>query len=119
MTTPPTINGKSYNLAQVIETALSNAADGYVCPPDQAHAALYPNVPDAARRLTLARYITQQIGLSVDWQKLNPDDLLGSLAEIVARRNKRAGVRALKSKYGHAAAERIVSKHAGRPITLK
>lgn len=32
---------------------------------------------------------------------------------------KRNGVRALKAKYGHDAAERIVSKHAGRHISIQ
>jgi len=39
-------------------------------------------------------------------------------AKAKARR-RRAGVRALQAKYGQELAERIVSKHAGRHISLK
>jgi hypothetical protein len=111
-----TINGKPHDLENVIATAIAQAADGYVNPPMQAKAALYPNVPDAAHRLMVVYYIERQIGLQLDWQKLNPDDLLSGLTEVVARYNRRAGVRGLVKKYGHASAERIVHKQTGRTI---
>ena len=39
--------------------------------------------------------------------------------QLRTKRKRGAGLRALKAKYGHDAAERIVSKHSGRHITLK
>ena len=115
--TTVTINKKQYDLEQVITQALERAANNYTCPPDQRAADNYPNIPDAAHRITVARYIGSTIGMwNLDWQKLNPDDLLGSLTEIVTRYNRRAGVRGLVKKYGHESAERIVKNHSGRTI---
>lgn len=115
--TTATINKKQYDLEQVIAQAVEKAENGYICPPDQRTADNYPNIPDAAYRITVARYIGNTIGVyTLDWQKLNSDDLLGSLTEIVTRYNRRAGVRGLVKKYGHESAERIVKKYSGRTI---
>ena len=115
--TTVTINKKQYKLEQVIAQAVEKAGNGYVCPPDQQKAAQYPTVENAAWKITVARYIINTIQLyHLDWQKFNYDDLLGSMVELTAKYNRRAGVRGLVKKYGHESAERIVKNHSGRTI---
>lgn len=115
--TTVTVNKQKFELETVIASAIEKAGNGYVCQPDQRTADLYPHLLDAAHRITVTRYISQQIGMwSLDWQKLNPDDMLGSLTEIIARWNKRAGVRGMVKKYGRESAQRIIENKSGRTI---
>jgi hypothetical protein len=119
VTTTVTVNGKKYNLEQVLNQAIEKANNGYVCPPDLRTAATTANPEQAARIITIARYVGQIIGWTPRWDKLNPDDLLGSLTAAVAGRNKKAGKNAMVSKYGHDLAQKIISEKAGRHISLK
>ena len=109
------INKKDYNLDELVAQAVNMASDGYICPADQRMA----RTPEAAYMMTIARYIGKITGFTPDWQRLNRDDLAGSLAEIVAVYNKRAGVRGLKRTYGKESAERIIENKTGRKVTLR
>lgn len=58
-----------------------------------------------------------QVNLDVmDFLGKTNEEIQARFDEKCGNRNKRAGVRALVSKYGHESAERIVKKHSGRTI---
>lgn len=113
--TTVTINKQQHDLTAVIANAIERASDGYVCPPD----ARIATGPEQARHITIVRYINNQLGTSFGWEKFDPADYLGSLTAIATKYNRRAGVRGMVRKYGHEAAQRIISNHAGREINLK
>src|SRR3972149_10691842 len=108
-----TINKQQHDLEATVAAAIEKAGNGYVCPPDRAAAESFvkfysrnpDEIPAIALHITITRYIKQAMGwYQLDWQKIDSADYVGSLVELGRKFNKRAGVRALKSKYGRDAA---------------
>jgi len=80
-------------------------------------------VDEIENHLRLVDEVAAEFDTTLDAAKVTfgaTREQIAEKAEAKAKRyRRRAGVRALQRKYGHDAAERIVSKHAGRHITLR
>lgn len=67
----------------------------------------------------LNKQIYQETGITISWASIGNrpiEDINAEVAQLVAKRNKRAGVKALVAKYGPASASRIVKRESGRTI---
>lgn len=78
------------------------------------------SLEEIENHLRLIDEISQEYGFTIQADKVKfgaSRNEIVAIAERKAKRYKRrAGVRALETKYGHAAAARIVRKHSGRTI---
>ena len=61
----------------------------------------------------ISREIYETTGYSLSWDRIGNRPIE---ERALAKRKRRAGVRALVAKYGAASASRIVAKHSGRVI---
>lgn len=67
----------------------------------------------------LNNQLGEETGIRLGWDKIGDrpeSELRARIAAILAKRNKRAGVKALVAKYGPASASRIVLRESGRTI---
>lgn len=78
------------------------------------------SLEDIENHLRTVAQVSEEFGFPLDASKIEfgaSIEQVRAIAESKAKAyRRRAGVRALEKKYGHAAAARIVKKHSGRTI---
>ena len=106
--------------AQKLYDQMTQARESWIKMGMQPTGAMAATVDEIETHLNLVDEVAQEFGFRLDASKIeigSTRDQIVELAESKRKRhNRRAGVRALEQKYGHAAAARIVKKYSGRTI---
>lgn len=120
--TTVTIRKRKFDLEQLVEQALENAPNihlGYI---EQNAITLHP---EAESRIRFLQALSKLCNWGVRWEKLadvdmdSTDDIINAIGAMLKVWNRRAGARALSSKYGKDAAEQIIYNQTGRKVTLR
>jgi len=120
--TKVTIRKRKFDLEQLVEQALQDAPNVHLSQYDTSDIEKHP---EAEPQIRFLKALTKLCSWGVRWEKLadvdmdNAEDVTNAVGELLKVWNRRAGARALSSKYGKQAAENIIYNQTGRHVTLK
>lgn len=112
--TTVTIRKKKHSLEEIVTTALDNASDinlGYY------EQSAVENHPEMEPQIRFCKALSRACGWAPRYEKLidvdmaDADDVIDAVGALLKVWNRRAGARALVSKYGQKAASRIVGRN--------
>ena len=100
------------------ERAEANIAFGLTVAP-----VVTATVEEIAQHIEMCEEVGKEYGVSLSYEKVaygaTIEDAIVAAEKKAKNKRKRAGVEALKAKYGKEAAERIIQKHTGHKYNLQ
>lgn len=116
-----TINGRKHDLDAVVATAIATADAGTMRLNDiETRMLAQSATPEqTAWMMRLCKSLGNQTGMRFDPDRINANDVAGSVDAIVEKFNSRAGVRGLSKKYGRDGAADIIEQKTGRRYSIK
>jgi hypothetical protein len=112
--TTVTIRKKKHNLEEIIASALKNAATANLGYYDQS---AIENHPEMESQIRFCKALSRICGWAPRYEKLadvnmsDQDDVIDAVGALLKIWNRRAGARAIVSKYGRETASRIVGRN--------
>jgi hypothetical protein len=84
---------------------------------------VFATIEEIAAHIGMCEEVGREYGVNVKYQHIefgaSVDDVIAHAEKKAKNKRKRAGVEALKAKYGKEAAERIIQKHTGHRYNLQ